>query len=111
MHALCSLEIDLVDLRSLLSFSKYLTINRQRHARKGGSAEIHRGGLMALSVYDEKFLRDVRFLFRMLPFIVKEDNNLEHPAQEQEERRTVMIGFKFPRGLKNTTTTCQAAVR
>jgi hypothetical protein len=40
---------------------------------------------MASWIYDEKFLTDMRLLFRMLPFMVKEYDDLEHPAQEQEE--------------------------
>jgi hypothetical protein len=40
-----------------------------------------------------------------------EDNDLEHTAQEQEERRTMTIGFKFPRGLKNSAITFQSVVR
>jgi hypothetical protein len=51
---------------------------------------------MALWVYDDKFLTDVRFLFRTLPFTTEEDDDLEHLAQEQEERRMTMIGYKFP---------------
>jgi hypothetical protein len=36
-----------------------------------------------------------------------QDDDLEYPAQEQEERRTMLIGFKFPRGLKNSVITFQ----
>jgi hypothetical protein len=36
-----------------------------------------------------------------------QDNDLEYPAQEQEERRTTLISFKFPRGLKNSVITFQ----
>jgi hypothetical protein len=61
-----------------------MTDHRQRRARKGGSAEIHPGGLMATWVYDEKFLMDVRFLFETLPFTM------------EEERRTTTIGFELP---------------
>jgi hypothetical protein len=39
------------------------------------------------------------------------DDDLEHPTHEQEARRTMMIGFKFPHSLKNLVTTFQAAVR
>jgi hypothetical protein len=39
------------------------------------------------------------------------DDDLEHPAHEQEARHTTMIDFEFPRSLKNSTTTFQAAVR
>jgi hypothetical protein len=53
----------------------------------------------------------MRFLFKTLSFMVEEEDDLEHPAQEQEERRTMMIGFEFPRGLKNSAITFQAAVR
>jgi hypothetical protein len=42
---------------------------------------------------------------------VEEDDDLEHPAEEQEERCTTTIGYEFPRGLKNSATTFQAAVR
>jgi hypothetical protein len=41
----------------------------------------------------------------------EKNDDLERPAQEQEERRTTTIGFEFHRGLKNTTTTFQAVVR
>jgi hypothetical protein len=60
---------------------------------------------MTLWIYDEKFITGMRFLFKMLPFTVGEDDDLEHPAQEQEEWRTTMIDFDFHRGLKNSTTT------
>jgi hypothetical protein len=50
-------------------------------------------------------------MFRTLPFTAGEDDNLEHLIQEQEEWRTTMIGFEFHRGLKNSTTMFQAAVR
>jgi hypothetical protein len=51
------LEIDITDLRSLRSYSKYLMIRRrQRRARKGGSAEIHPCELMASWIYGEKLL-------------------------------------------------------
>jgi hypothetical protein len=42
---------------------------------------------------------------------VVHDDDLEHPAHEQEARRTTMIGFEFPRSLKNSATTFQMAVR
>jgi hypothetical protein len=42
---------------------------------------------------------------------VREDDDLEHLAQEQEEQRTMMINFEFHQGLKNSTTTFQATVR
>jgi hypothetical protein len=47
----------------------------------------------------------------MLTFTAEEDDDLEHPTQEQEERRTTTIGFEFPRGLKNSATMFQAVVR
>jgi hypothetical protein len=46
-----------------------------------------------------------------LPFTAGEDNDLKRPAQDQEERRIMTIGFKFPRALKNSATTFQAVVR
>jgi hypothetical protein len=58
-------------------------------------------------VYDERFLAGMQFLLRTLSFTMGEDDGLKHPAQEQEERRTINIGFKFPQGLKNTTTIFQ----
>jgi hypothetical protein len=42
---------------------------------------------------------------------MREDGNLEHTAQEQEEWRTTTIGFEFYRGLKNSVTTFPAVVR
>jgi hypothetical protein len=66
---------------------------------------------MALWIYDEKFLTGMQFLFRTLPFTVGEYDDLEHLAQEQEERRMTMISFEFLRGLKNSATTFQATVR
>jgi hypothetical protein len=53
----------------------------------------------------------MRFLFETLPFKAEEDNDLERPAQEQEERRTTTIDFEFHRGLKNLVTTFQAVIR
>jgi hypothetical protein len=50
---------------------------------------------MASYVYDEKFLTGMRFLFRMLSFMMGEDDDLEHPTQEQEDQRTTTIGFEF----------------
>jgi hypothetical protein len=49
-------------------------------------------------------------MFRTLPFTVAEDDDLERPTQEQEQRRTTTIGFELHRGLKNSTITCQATV-
>jgi hypothetical protein len=66
---------------------------------------------MASWIYDEKFLMGMRFLFRTLSFTMGEDDNLGHSTQEQEKRRTMTIGFEFHRGLKNSATTFQAAVR
>jgi hypothetical protein len=83
---------------------------RQKCARNEGSAEIRPGELMTSWVYDEKFLAGTWFLFRMLSFTAEEDDDPEHPTQEQEERHMIMIGFKFPRGLKNSVTTFQVAV-
>jgi hypothetical protein len=42
---------------------------------------------------------------------VVHDDDLEHAAYEQEVRRTMTIGFEFPRSLKNSVTTFQVAVR
>jgi hypothetical protein len=42
--------------------------------------------------------------------VVHEDD-LEHPAHEQEARRTTTIGFEFPQSLKNSATTFQATVK
>jgi hypothetical protein len=47
----------------------------------------------------------------MLPFTMEEDDDLERPAQEQEERCTMTIDFEFYRGLKNSVTTFQAVIR
>jgi hypothetical protein len=66
---------------------------------------------MALWVYGEKFLADVRLMFRTPPFMMEKDDHLEHPTQEQEEQRTTMISIEFPRGLKNSVTTFQVVVR
>jgi hypothetical protein len=38
------------------------------------------------------------------------DDDLEHLAHEQEAWRMTTIDFEFPRGLKNSVTTFQAAV-
>jgi hypothetical protein len=62
-------------------------------------------------IYDEKFPTGMQFLFRMSSFTVVHDDDLEHPANEQEARRTTMIDFEFPRSFKNLATTFQAAVR
>jgi hypothetical protein len=57
LHASCSPEIDLVDLRSLRFYSKYLTTDRQqRRNREEGHTEIHPGEHMASWIYDEKFM-------------------------------------------------------
>jgi hypothetical protein len=63
--------------------------------QEGGSAEIHLGELMAPWIYDEKFLMNMRFLFGTLPFTTRENDNLEHSTQEQEERCTTTISFEF----------------
>jgi hypothetical protein len=42
---------------------------------------------------------------------VVHDDDLEHPAHEQEVRCMMTIGFEFPRSLKNSATTFQAVVR
>jgi hypothetical protein len=60
---------------------------------------------MASWIYDEKFLTGMQFLFGMSSFTVAHDNDLEHPAHEQEARCTTTIGFEFPRSLKNSATT------
>jgi hypothetical protein len=111
-RASCSPEINLINLHFLRSYSKYLTMRRQqRCARKGRNAKIHPGELKTPWIYYEKFLTDMQFLFRLLPFTVGEDDNLEGPTQEQEERHTMTIDFEFHRGLKNSVTTSQAVVR
>jgi hypothetical protein len=46
----------------------------------------------------------MQFLFKMLPFTAGEDDDLEHLAQEQEERHMMTIDFEFPQGLKNSAT-------
>jgi hypothetical protein len=48
-----------------------------------------------------------QFLFETLLFTMGEDDDLEHPTQEQEERRTVMTDFEFSRGFKNSAMTLQ----
>jgi hypothetical protein len=42
---------------------------------------------------------------------VVHDDDVVHPTHEQEARHTMMIDFEFPRSLKNSATTFQAAVR
>jgi hypothetical protein len=42
---------------------------------------------------------------------MKKDDDLEHPAQEQEEQRTTTIYFVFHLGLKNSTTTFQVVIK
>jgi hypothetical protein len=61
-----------------------MAYRQQRCARKEGSAEIHPDELMALWIYNKKFLMGIQFMFRTLSFTVGEDDDLEHPAQEQE---------------------------
>jgi hypothetical protein len=60
---------------------------------------------MVMWIYDEKFLMNMRFLFGTLSFTMGEYDDLEHSAEEQEERRTMTIGFEFYRGLKNSAIT------
>jgi hypothetical protein len=62
-------------------------------------------------VYDEKFLTGTQFMFGTLLFMAGEDNDLKHPAQEQEEQCTTTVGFEFPRGLKNSATMLQVTFR
>jgi hypothetical protein len=50
-------------------------------------------------------------LFGTLPFTAEEDDDLERPTQEQEERHMMTIDFEFHQGLKNSVTTFQAIVR
>jgi hypothetical protein len=59
-----------------------MTRHRQRHARKGRSAEIHPYELMSSWIYDEKFPIGMQFLFGMLSFTAAHDDDLEHPAQQ-----------------------------
>jgi hypothetical protein len=66
---------------------------------------------MTMWIYDEMFLIGIQFLSEMLPFTEVEDDDLERLTQEQEERRTMMIGFEFYRCLKNSVATFQAAIR
>jgi hypothetical protein len=87
-----------------------MTACRHRRTRKGGSGETHPGELMAPWVYDEKFLMGMRFLFGTLSFTTGEDNDLEHPAQEQEEQCTMTTDFEFPRCLNSSTTMFQTVV-
>jgi hypothetical protein len=74
------------------------------------STEARSGEPMAPWIYDKKFLMDMWFLFRTLPFMTVEDDDLKHPTQEQEEWHTTTIGFEFHRGLKNSVTTFWAVV-
>jgi hypothetical protein len=73
--------------------------------------EFHPYKLMVTWIYSEKLLTIIQFLSETLPFTTVEDDDLQRPTQEQEERRTTTIGFEFHRGLKNLATTCQAVVR
>jgi hypothetical protein len=66
---------------------------------------------MASWIYDEKFPTGIQFLFGTSSFTAAHDDDLEHPAHEQEVRRTTAISLEFPRSLKNSATTFQAAVR
>jgi hypothetical protein len=47
----------------------------------------------------------------MFSFTTGEDDDLEHPTQEQKGRCMTTTGFEFHRGLKNSMTTFQEAVR
>jgi hypothetical protein len=53
----------------------------------------------------------MQFLFGTLSFTTGKDDDLERPAQEQEEWRTTTIDFEFHRGLKNLVTMFQAVIR
>jgi hypothetical protein len=66
---------------------------------------------MASWIYDEKFLMGMQFLFGTSSLTAVHDDDLEHPAHEQEARSTTTIGFEFPRSLKNSVTMFQAVVR
>jgi hypothetical protein len=88
-----------------------MTDHRQRRAKNGGSVVIHPTELMASWIYDKKFIAGTQFMFGTLSFMTGEDDDLEHPTQEQEERRMTTIGFEFHQGLKNSVTTFQAMVR
>jgi hypothetical protein len=79
--------------------------------QEGGSVEIHPDEPMAPWIYDKRFSAGTQFVFRTLLFTMGEDDNLEHPTQEQEERCMMTIGFNFSRGLKNSATMFEAAVR
>jgi hypothetical protein len=74
------------------------------------NAEIRPSELITPWIYDKKFSAGTQFIFGMLPFTVGEDDDLERPTQEQEERHTTTIDIEFPRGLKNSVTTFQVAV-
>jgi hypothetical protein len=50
--------------------------------QEGGRSEIHPVELMAMWIYDEKFLTGIQFLSRTLPFTVVEDDDLERPTHE-----------------------------
>jgi hypothetical protein len=49
---------------------------------------------MASCIYDEKFPMGKQFLLGMLSFTVAHDDDLEHPAHEQEVRHTTTISFE-----------------
>jgi hypothetical protein len=53
----------------------------------------------------------MQFLFGTLSFTTGKDDDLELPAQEQEEWHTTTIDFEFHRGLKNSVTMFQAVIR
>jgi hypothetical protein len=65
---------------------------------------------MAPWIYNKKLSVGTHIMFGMQSFTVEEDDDLEHPTQEQEERRTTTIGFEFHRGFKNSATMFQTTV-
>jgi hypothetical protein len=73
--------------------------------QEGGSTEIRPCELIASWIYDGKFPTGMQFLFGTSSFTAVHDNDLEHPAHEQEARRTTSINFEFPQSLKNSATT------
>jgi hypothetical protein len=46
---------------------------------------------MASWIYDEKFLTGMQFMFVTSSFTVAHNDDLEHPAQKEEEWCTTMI--------------------
>jgi hypothetical protein len=53
----------------------------------------------------------MQFLFKTSSFTAAHDDDLEHPAHEQESRRTTTIDCEFPQSLKNSAAMFQAVVR